>query len=60
MVIGTAPWLVVAGVVESFRADWAQLGLPVVLGVGFGLGGLYWALVLARGRGRAAELDPLR
>jgi uncharacterized membrane protein SpoIIM required for sporulation len=50
MVIGTAPWLVLAGLVESARADWARLGLPAVLAVGFGLGALYWGLVLWRGR----------
>ena len=60
IVIGTAPWLVLAGVVESLRAEWAQLGLWAVLGVGFGLGALYWALVVARGRRpRAGEPGPL-
>jgi uncharacterized membrane protein SpoIIM required for sporulation len=57
IVIGTAPWLVLAGLVESARADWAQLGLPAVLGVGLGLGALYWGLVLWRGRPDAE--DPL-
>jgi uncharacterized membrane protein SpoIIM required for sporulation len=60
IVIGTAPWLVLAGIVESFRAEWAQLGLGAVLGVGLGLGGLYWALVLALGRARADSPDPLQ
>ena len=60
IVVGTAPWLVLAGIVESFRADWAQLGLGAVLGVGLGLGALYWALVVALGRSRGAgEPEPL-
>jgi uncharacterized membrane protein SpoIIM required for sporulation len=49
VVLGTAPWLVVAGLVEGF-ADPAALGLGGVLGMGFGLGALYWALVVWRGR----------
>jgi uncharacterized membrane protein SpoIIM required for sporulation len=56
IVLGTAPWLVLAGIVESFRAEWAQLGLVAVLGVGFGLGALYWGLVAALGRSRADEV----
>jgi uncharacterized membrane protein SpoIIM required for sporulation len=55
LVLGTAPWLVLAGIVESFRAEWAQLGLGAVLGVGLGLGALYWTLVLALGRSRGAD-----
>ena len=49
LALGTAPWLVVAGLVEGFLTP-AGFGLPVVLTVGFGLGALYWALVLWRGR----------
>jgi uncharacterized membrane protein SpoIIM required for sporulation len=63
LVLGTAPWLVVAGIVEGFRAELADAGLGAVLGVGFGLGGLYWGLVLARGRvsspGRDGEVTPV-
>jgi uncharacterized membrane protein SpoIIM required for sporulation len=50
LVLGTVPWLVVAGIVEGFRATWSDLGLGAVLGVGFGLGALYWALVWTLGR----------
>jgi uncharacterized membrane protein SpoIIM required for sporulation len=60
IVIGTAPWLVLAGIVESFRAEWAELGLGTVLGVGFALGGLYWSLVVVCGRRRAHEADALQ
>ncbi len=48
MLLGTAPWLVVAGLVEGFVTP-AGLGLPTVLVIGFGLGALYWGLVLWRG-----------
>lgn len=47
--LGTAPWLVVAGLVEGFITP-AGLGLPVVVVTGVGLGALYWTLVLWRGR----------
>jgi uncharacterized membrane protein SpoIIM required for sporulation len=49
IVIGTAPWLVVAGIVEGFVTP-AGTGLATVLTVGFALGALYWALVFALGR----------
>jgi uncharacterized membrane protein SpoIIM required for sporulation len=49
IILGTAPWLVVCGVVEGF-ADPKSLGLGGVLATGFGLAGLYWGLVLWRGR----------
>ena len=49
VVLGTAPWLVVAGLIEGFLTP-AGLGLPVVVAVGFGVAGLYWTLVLTLGR----------
>jgi uncharacterized membrane protein SpoIIM required for sporulation len=49
MVLGTAPWLVVAGLVEGFVTP-AGLGAPIVVTVGVGLGLLYWTLVVWRGR----------
>jgi uncharacterized membrane protein SpoIIM required for sporulation len=48
MVLGTMPWLVVAGLVEGFLTP-AGKGLTTVLIVGFGLGILYWGLVFTRG-----------
>lgn len=48
IVLGTAPWLVVAGLVEGFLTP-AGAGLPAVLAVGFSLGAIYWGLVLWRG-----------
>jgi uncharacterized membrane protein SpoIIM required for sporulation len=49
MLLGTAPWLVVAGLVEGFITP-AGLGLPTVLAIGFGLGVIFWGLVIWRGR----------
>ncbi len=48
IVLGTAVWLVVAGLVEGFLTP-AGKGLTIVSIVGFGLGALYWGLVLWRG-----------
>jgi len=48
IVLGTAVWLVVAGLVEGFLTP-AGKGLAVVLVVGLGLGALYWGLVFWRG-----------
>lgn len=50
IVLGTAPWLVVAGIVEGFRAELAEAGAAVVVAVGFGLGAIYWGLVWSQGR----------
>ena len=49
MLLGTAPWLVVAGLVEGFVTP-AGLALPIVVIIGLGLGTLYWSLVFWRGR----------
>ena len=48
MIIGTAPWLVAAGLTEGFVTPQA-LPLPAALAVGLGLGGTFWSLVFARG-----------
>jgi uncharacterized membrane protein SpoIIM required for sporulation len=48
IVLGTAAWLVVAGLIEGFLTP-AGKGLTVVLIVGLGVGALYWTLVLWRG-----------
>lgn len=49
LALGTAPWLVLAGLVEGFVTP-AGIGLGPALVVGFALGGVYWALVWRRGR----------
>jgi uncharacterized membrane protein SpoIIM required for sporulation len=47
--VGTAAWLVVAGIVEGFVTP-AGLGLGVNAVIGVALGALYWTLVIVRGR----------
>jgi len=54
IVLGTAPWLVLAGLVEGFVTP-AGLGLEGVVGVGVTLGAIYWSLVIWRGRVTKAE-----
>ncbi|MBW3594890.1 MAG: stage II sporulation protein M [Actinobacteria bacterium] len=49
IVLGTAPWLVLAGLVEGFITP-AGAGLEGVVGVGVTLGAIYWGLVIWRGR----------
>jgi uncharacterized membrane protein SpoIIM required for sporulation len=55
LVLGTIPWLILAGLVEGFVTP-AGLGLGLNLALGVLLGSVYWGLVL--GRGRAAKGDP--
>ena len=47
LVLGTMPWLVLAGLVEGFVSG--DLGLAAATVVGAGLGILYWGLVAWRG-----------
>lgn len=49
LVLGTAPCLVLAGLVEGFVTP-RGLGLPAALAVGVALGLVYWTLVVVRGR----------
>jgi uncharacterized membrane protein SpoIIM required for sporulation len=46
--LGTAPWLVLAGLVEGFLTP-SGLGVAPALAIGFAFGALYWALLGARG-----------
>ncbi len=58
IVLGTAPWLVVAGLIEGFLTP-AGTGLATVVVVGFGVAAVYWGLVLALGRATPApETSP--
>jgi len=50
LALGTAPWLVAAGIVEGNRARIAEAGVPAVIAVGASLGLAFWGLVLWRGR----------
>jgi uncharacterized membrane protein SpoIIM required for sporulation len=54
MVLGTAPWLVVAGLTEGFVTP-RDLPVPAALAVGGALALLFWSLVLTRGRHRRAR-----
>lgn len=49
LVLGTAPWLVLAGLVEGFVTG-SGLGLTLAVAIGVGLGAVYWGLVLWLGR----------
>ena len=49
MLLGTAPWLVVAGLVEGFVTP-AGFALPIVITIGLALGALYWGLMIWRGK----------
>lgn len=53
LALGTAPWLVLAGLVEGFVTP-AGIGVGPALAVGFGLAAAYWALAWRRGRPAAA------
>jgi uncharacterized membrane protein SpoIIM required for sporulation len=46
--LGTAPWLIVAGLVEGFLTP-SGLGLANAIGIGVTLGVVFWGLVLWRG-----------
>jgi uncharacterized membrane protein SpoIIM required for sporulation len=56
--LGTAPWLVAAGIVEGNRARLAEAGVGVDLAVGVAIGLVYWTLVIVRGAVRRAP-EPL-
>jgi uncharacterized membrane protein SpoIIM required for sporulation len=49
IVLGTMPWLVLAGLIEGFVSP-RHPSLPAAIVVGLAAAGPYWALVLARGR----------
>jgi uncharacterized membrane protein SpoIIM required for sporulation len=54
LVLGTAPWLVLAGLTEGFITPRA-LPQPAALAVGAALGALYWGLVATAGRGAGSD-----
>jgi uncharacterized membrane protein SpoIIM required for sporulation len=56
IILGTMPWLVVAGLVEGFLTP-SGTGLPTVLAVGFSLGAIYWGLMLWRGGPEVDDAD---
>lgn len=56
LVLGTLPWLVLAGIVEGFVTP-QGLALPSAAAVGIGLGVVYWGLVIARGAPAPSTAD---
>lgn len=52
IILGTMPWLVLAGLVEGFVTP-AGLGIVVNSVVGLSLGAAFWAVALTRGRASA-------
>ena len=52
MVLGTMPWLVLAGLVEGFVTG-STGGLGGAIVVGGGLGAVFWGLAAWRGRSQA-------
>lgn len=49
IVLGTIPWVILAGLIEGFVTR-AGFGLVPGIVVGVGIGCVYWALVVVRGR----------
>ena len=49
IVLGTVPWVILAGIIEGFVTR-AGFGLVPGIVLGFGVGATYWALVFVRGR----------
>jgi uncharacterized membrane protein SpoIIM required for sporulation len=58
--LGTAPWLVIAGITEGNRARLAAAGLGVDLAVGITLAVVFWTLVVWRGWGARRALAASR
>lgn len=57
IVLGTVPWLILAGIIEGYVTR-AGFGLVPGLVLGTGVGALYWTLVLVRGRPPAVTAAP--
>jgi uncharacterized membrane protein SpoIIM required for sporulation len=55
IVLGTMPWLVLAGLIEGFVSP-RQLPLPAALVVGLIAAGAYWTLLFRRGHARPLDL----
>jgi uncharacterized membrane protein SpoIIM required for sporulation len=56
IVLGTMPWLILAGLVEGFVTG--TYGIAVVLPLGIALGALYWGLVFTLGRAASPVRTP--
>lgn len=58
IVLGTVPWVVLAGIIEGFVTR-AGFGLAPGIVLGVGVGAVYWGLVLVRGRPQRAAAPVL-
>jgi uncharacterized membrane protein SpoIIM required for sporulation len=58
MVVGTVPWVVVAGIIEAFISRRGLPAAPMAI-IGFAVGGVFWSLVVVRGRSVDAESSPV-
>jgi uncharacterized membrane protein SpoIIM required for sporulation len=59
LVLGTSMWLIIAGFVEGFASRTGLSWLPTTV-IGLALGGVFWALVWARGRQVADQIRARR
>ncbi len=57
IVLGTVPWVILAGIIEGFVTR-AGFGLVPGIVLGFGVGATYWALVFVRGRPQRLTAAP--
>lgn len=55
LALGTAPWLVVAGLVEGY-ASRVGLSIAPTATIGLALGAIFWGLLMWRGQSRARRL----
>jgi len=56
IVLGTIPWVILAGIIEGFVTR-AGVGLVPGIVVGVGVGAAYWSLVVIRGRPRMTSAN---
>ncbi len=58
IVLGTVPWVILAGIIEGFVTR-SGFGLVPGIVLGVGVGAVYWTLVVVRGRPRPAAAPGL-
>jgi uncharacterized membrane protein SpoIIM required for sporulation len=56
IVLGTIPWVILAGIIEGFVTR-AGFGLVPGIVLGVAVGATYWTLVVVRGRPRHARVE---